>query len=100
MRKTALLIVMTIFIITSCDNKKDQENVEIHHADEHQMHAAHKLDVKVDNKIDPICNMNTDEHLSDTIHYNNKVYGFCSTSCKEEFSKNPESYLEKLNSEE
>ena len=32
--------------------------------------------------------------VSDTAHYKGKVFGFCAKECKEEFLKNPASYLE------
>lgn len=45
---------------------------------------------------DHICGMTLSEgHIADTIHYNGQVYGFCSSTCKEEFSKNPEASLKK-----
>lgn len=43
----------------------------------------------VDNKKDPTCGMPVTAGISDTAHYDNKVLGFCSTGCKEEFLKNP-----------
>ncbi len=43
----------------------------------------------VDNKKDPTCGMPVTAGISDTAHYDNKVLGFCSAGCKEEFLKNP-----------
>jgi YHS domain-containing protein len=43
----------------------------------------------VDNKKDPTCGMPVTAGISDTAHYDNKVIGFCSTECKNEFLKNP-----------
>lgn len=43
----------------------------------------------VDNKKDPSCGMPVTAGISDTAHYENKVLGFCSTECKNEFLKNP-----------
>ena len=47
----------------------------------------------VDNKKDPTCGMPVTAGISDTAHYNNKVLGFCSSGCKEEFLKNPKANL-------
>lgn len=93
--KITTILAITIFSMfsISCAEKKE---IEVKKADDKIMHAAHNLDVKVDNKIDPICEMETVGHVSDTIHYGDKVYGFCSSGCKEEFAKNPEQYLSKL----
>lgn len=85
--------VLTFFVI-SCNDKKE---VEINQADEQMVHEANGLDVKVDNKFDPICGMETADHISDTIHYEGKTYGFCSSGCKETFAENPAQYLGKLN---
>jgi YHS domain-containing protein len=47
----------------------------------------------VDNKKDPTCGMPVTAGISDTAHYNNKVLGFCSAGCKEEFLKNPKANI-------
>lgn len=49
--------------------------------------------MKFDNKKDFICGMPITAGVGDTAHYKGKVYGFCSTGCKDEFKKNPASYL-------
>ena len=43
----------------------------------------------VDNKKDPNCGMPVTAGIADTVHYNGKVYGFCSDECKQAFLKNP-----------
>jgi len=96
MKKAILLITLTATAIISCNQNKE---IEIKQADEQMVYQAKGLDVKVDNKIDPVCEMDIDQHLSDTIHYAGKIYGFCSSGCKETFAQNPETFLSKLNSE-
>jgi putative intracellular protease/amidase/YHS domain-containing protein len=49
--------------------------------------------MKFDNKKDFICNMPITAGVADTAQFKGKVYGFCSTGCKDEFKKNPASYL-------
>jgi YHS domain-containing protein len=44
----------------------------------------------VDNKKDPSCGMPVTAGIEDTVHYNGKVYGFCSDECKQAFLKNPD----------
>ncbi|MDM1553600.1 YHS domain-containing protein [Chryseobacterium indologenes] len=51
--------------------------------------------VQVVNEEDPICHMKTAGSLKDTAVYKAKVYGFCSSYCKDEFKKNPENYAQK-----
>ncbi len=45
------------------------------------------------NDKDLVCGMPVSSEVRDTVHYNGKVYGFCSASCKKKFTKNPEKYL-------
>jgi YHS domain-containing protein len=49
--------------------------------------------VAFDSKRDFICGMPITAGVSDTAHFNNKVYGFCSKECKDEFMKNPATYV-------
>lgn len=44
----------------------------------------------VDNKRDPSCGMPVAAGIEDTVHYKNKVLGFCSKECKDGFLKDPE----------
>ncbi|MEI8074601.1 MAG: hypothetical protein WCH78_07615 [Bacteroidota bacterium] len=41
----------------------------------------------VDNKKDPSCGMPVTAGVSDTLHFKNKVLGFCSSECKDSFVK-------------
>jgi YHS domain-containing protein len=43
----------------------------------------------VDNIKDPSCGMPLTAGIGDTLHYQGKVYGFCSDECRDEFKKNP-----------
>ncbi|WP_322970759.1 hypothetical protein [Faecalibacter sp. LW9] len=43
--------------------------------------------IKVVNRIDPICGMDNTKYLKDTAIYQKKVYGFCGSHCKIEFKK-------------
>ena len=47
----------------------------------------------VDNKKDPTCGMPVSAGISDTAHYKDKVIGFCSAECKDEFKKAPEANI-------
>lgn len=52
--------------------------------------------LEFNNKIDFYCNMDITKYgVTDTIHYKDKLYGFCSKSCKDEFVKSPQKYLAK-----
>lgn len=49
--------------------------------------------VALDADKDFVCGMPVKGHTADTAHYKGKVYGFCARECKDEFVKNPESFL-------
>lgn len=56
--------------------------------------ATNNYDVSlVNNKKDPTCGMPVTAGISDTAHYDNKVLGFCSKECKDEFLKNPKALI-------
>lgn len=97
MKKRTIFVAAALAIaIFSCKESNHQHDTEVHVMDEHQADSQ-KLQVTVDNAKDPVCEMSTADHLSDTIQYEGKVYGFCSTQCKEDFAKDPAQYLSKLN---
>lgn len=57
---------------------------------------ASMSDMHVDTlRKDPVCGMKADDTKSDTAHYNNTVYAFCSKHCKDSFVKDPAKYLTK-----
>ena len=54
------------------------------------------IDAKiVDNTKDPACGMPVAAGINDTVRYENKLYGFCSKECKDEFLKNPKEMIAK-----
>jgi YHS domain-containing protein len=47
----------------------------------------------VNNKKDPTCGMPVTAGISDTAHYKDKVIGFCSSGCKDEFKLAPDANI-------
>ncbi|MDH6251964.1 YHS domain-containing protein [Chryseobacterium sp. H1D6B] len=72
-----------------------QEVPKVKHKKSMNTSGQNLKNVKVVNTEDPICHMKTGEYTKDTAVYKNKVYGFCSVYCKDEFKKNPEKYAQK-----
>lgn len=65
---------------------------------QHDSSTAVKADlsaVKLDFQKDLVCGMPVKAGVEDTLTYKGKVYGFCAKECKDEFLKDPESYLAK-----
>ncbi|PUZ24633.1 YHS domain-containing protein [Chitinophaga costaii] len=55
--------------------------------------AVSKFDAAmVDNKKDPSCGMPVKAGIEDTLHYKNKILGFCSKECKDAFLVKPDSF--------
>ncbi len=76
-------------LIVSCNNSSK----EIKPADivsKVQVDTAKFTSAMVDNKRDPSCGMPVAAGIEDTVHYKNKVLGFCSKECRDEFLKDPE----------
>lgn len=93
----ACLILLSACLFTSsCANnshaeaeKKDSAGI---HPDPMSLELRFTADM-LDNKKDPSCGMPVTAGISDTVHYHNKVIGFCSKECKAEFQKSPDKYI-------
>jgi YHS domain-containing protein len=89
-------LMMAILGLTSCGNSNQEstaptkDSTAVMTTDSTEKHFDASM---VDNKKDPSCGMPTSAGISDTVHYENHVLGFCSTECKNEFLKNPKAGL-------
>ncbi len=52
--------------------------------------------VVVDNKVCPVLNEKIDERNKTTYEYEGKIYNFCCAACIEDFKKDPEKYIKKI----
>ena len=88
------LIVVTI-VIASCNSAEAPTQDVVDTTAQTSMEpAATSFPVSmVNNKKDPTCGMPVTAGISDPAHYDNKVLGFCSAGCKEEFLKNPKANM-------
>ncbi len=55
--------------------------------------------VVVDNKVCPVLNEKIDERNKVTYEYEGKIYNFCCASCIDEFKKDPDKYIKKVDEE-
>jgi YHS domain-containing protein len=55
--------------------------------------------VNVGNKICPVTGQNIDETSKVTYEYEGKIYNFCCSGCLDEFKKNPDKYIKKVQEE-
>lgn len=90
------IIALYFFTISfACSNNKQNADVENKPAEmESSMdnHSQFKPEMVV-NTTDFACGMPVSAGISDTCHYEDKAYGFCSAECKAEFQKEPAKYL-------
>lgn len=89
--KKIIFSCATALFLFSCAEKNTKKEVT-EPMQEAAASAADKniyKDVVFDSKKDLACGMPVTAGVSDTAHYDNKVYGFCSPECKAEFEKNP-----------
>lgn len=88
-----LFLIICIATLWSC-NKKETNVVKETTSLIDAKNPLNKL--KYDNKIDFYCKMDITKYgVSDTVTYKGKLYGFCSTMCKNNFLMKPEEYLTK-----
>lgn len=55
--------------------------------------------VNVGNKICPVSGEKIDEKTKATYEYKGKIYNFCCSMCLDEFKKDPEKYIKKIEEE-
>ncbi len=55
--------------------------------------------LNVGNKICPVTGEKIDEKTKVTYEYQGKIYNFCCAGCPDEFKKDPEKYIRKVNEE-
>ncbi len=55
--------------------------------------------VAVGNKVCPVLNEKIDERNKATYEYEGKIYNFCCAACIEDFKKDPQKYIKKVEEE-
>ena len=92
-RFTQLIVLTVVFV--SCNNAEapKQEVVDTTAASNMEAAATSCPVSMVNNKKDPTCEMPVTAGISDTAHYKDKVIGFCSAGCKDEFKLAPEANI-------
>lgn len=65
----------------------------------HTTEQVKKAEV-IGNEICPVSGEKIDEKMKQTYEYKGKIYSFCCPGCIEEFKKNPEKYIEKMEKSE
>jgi YHS domain-containing protein len=84
-------LVIPLFLLASSCNQQPKAAATFHSPAYSASDTAKPKFTRdmVDNLKDPSCGMPLTAGIDDTLHYNGKVYGFCSDECRDEFRKNP-----------
>jgi YHS domain-containing protein len=88
-----ILIVLFVVTLASCKQKQAEPEAIIAPALVQDTTQQAKPKIELALNEDPVCKMTVGNDYADTTMYNGKIYGFCSPDCKEEFLKNPASYI-------
>ena len=92
--KMTCLVVILLTILFSCKSGTPEANNLTKDSITVSKNTTNLFEhMLVDNRKDPSCGMPVTAGISDTAHYKNKVLGFCSKECKEDFLKNPEVFI-------
>ena len=85
------LLILVVAVMASCNannNAKPDEKADV---------VKPPIAIKVAElatNMDNVCGMKLEDgHIGDTTTYQGKIYGFCSSECKAEFLKDPQSHL-------
>lgn len=93
--KNSIIALFFVIMALACSNNKqntpaDNKPAETASSMENNSHFKPEMVV---NTTDFACGMPVSAGISDTCHYEDKAYGFCSAECKAEFQKEPAKYL-------
>jgi YHS domain-containing protein len=90
--QSCLCIIAVLLLMVSCNQKAGSDKSSSDKAAETKGIQI-KLTQLATTK-DVVCGMPVEEgSVGDTASYGGKLYAFCSSDCKAQFLKNPESYL-------
>jgi YHS domain-containing protein len=88
------LLISPLLILSACESSTSKTEKPNTDTVAMQKEPANIFEhMLVDNRKDPSCGMPVTAGIGDTAHYKDKVLGFCSKECKDDFLKNPEANL-------
>ena len=94
-RKISLIVIASLFVFAM----SELSFAMMCHGTDAAKQAAVKESANVGNKICPVTGAKIDEKLKATYEYEGKIYNFCCSACIEEFKKDPEKYIKKIEEE-
>jgi len=103
---TLIFVMSNVSFAMTCGSHSKQQHTAQAESNEHRNTQVDADDVtpiiakeavSVGNKICPVSGEEIDPKMKATYEYEGKIYNFCCTSCIEEFKKDPQKYIEKIN---
>ncbi len=90
-------ILLISLLFSACSHKSNNSDAVVKaRAKEQTVMSENKYPgIDFASKKDLACGMPLSAGVDDTAHYGGKIYGFCSTECKDTFLKDPAKYLAK-----
>ncbi len=100
-KKLGLVIVVlsVLFVVAGIAMAQEEAKTETTAPVVTEAAPAAEVPVSAGNKICPVTGENIKELGKDTVEYKGKVYNLCCPMCKEEFLKDPDKYISKVNEE-
>ncbi len=80
-----LICVLSIIMATGCHSRTETRREPIAENRQFEKSVNRFAGIAMASQKDTTCGMPLSAGLADTVMYNNKVYGFCSKECKEDF---------------
>jgi len=95
MKFNSLFALFLLMVLFACNNRNNAKASETTPKDSTTAAApqAGFAGIEFASKMDLACGMLLTAGIQDTAHYKGKIYGFCSTDCKNDFLKTPEAFL-------
>lgn len=106
-KKCFMFILISLFIFSFAVSSFAQMKCMGHSGSSEHKHnpsgsmaqESQKRSVEVGNKICPVLNEKINERTKATYEYEGKIYNFCCEMCIDEFKKDPQKYIHKIEEE-
>jgi YHS domain-containing protein len=95
MKFTLCFTLFSLLVLFACKNRNREKTIQTTPKDSTIAITPKQgfAGIEFGSKMDVACGMPLTAGVTDTAHFNGKVYGFCSKDCKNDFLKTPEAFL-------
>ncbi len=93
MKYSYVVIFLGSLLLSSCNQKTAAVPMEAMATMDSAKQENSFKNLAFDEKKDVVCGMPVSAGISDTLTYENKLYGFCSPECKDAFLQDPKQFI-------